>query len=89
MNGSGSNRDDAGVDEEPTQLERLGITYIHFMPCLKPREGDNDGGYSVADYREINPAYGTMADFEETTAACRARGISVCVDFVIKDLAGK
>ena len=39
-------------------LEGLGVTYVHLMPCLKPRPGDSDGGYSVMDYREINPAYG-------------------------------
>ena len=30
---------------------RLGVTYLHFMPLLQPREGANDGGYAVADYR--------------------------------------
>lgn len=68
-------------------LEDLGITYVHFMPCLKPRPGDSDGGYSVMDYREINPAYGTMADFEEVTAVLRARGISVCIDLVLNHTA--
>ncbi len=68
-------------------LKELGVSYLHFMPCLKPRPGDSDGGYSVMDYRAINPAYGTMEDFEAATAACRARGISVCVDFVINHTA--
>ena len=68
-------------------LEDLGITYVHFMPCLKPRPGDSDGGYSVMDYREINPDYGTMADFEDVSAALRARGISVCVDLVLNHTA--
>jgi amylosucrase len=49
------------VLEKLDYLEELGITYVHFMPCLKPRPGDSDGGYSVMDYRAINPAYGTMA----------------------------
>ena len=51
---------------------RSGITYVHFMPCLEPRPGDSDGGYSVMDYRAINPAYGTMADFEAVAGALRA-----------------
>ena len=54
------------------------------MPCLKPRPGDSDGGYSVMDYRAINPRLGTMADFEDVTAALRARGISVCIDLVLE-----
>ena len=68
-------------------LEDLGITYVHFMPCLKPRPGDSDGGYSVMDYRAINPTFGTMADFEKVTAALRARGISVCIDLVLNHTA--
>ncbi len=76
-----------GVLDKLDYLEDLGITYVHFMPCLKPRPGDSDGGYSVMDYRAINPAYGTMADFEEVSAALRARGISVCVDLVLNHTA--
>ncbi|MEM1100916.1 MAG: alpha-amylase family glycosyl hydrolase [Pseudomonadota bacterium] len=68
-------------------LADLGITYVHFMPCLKPRPGDNDGGYSVMDYGRINPALGDMASFEAATKACRDRGISVCVDMVLNHTA--
>jgi amylosucrase len=76
-----------GVAERLDYLKDLGVSYVHFMPCLKPRPGDSDGGYSVMDYRRINPAYGDMTDFEAATAACRARGISVCVDLVINHTA--
>jgi amylosucrase len=76
-----------GVLEKLDYLADLGITYVHFMPCLKPRPGDSDGGYSVMDYRAINPEYGTMADFEAVTAALRARGMSVCVDLVLNHTA--
>jgi len=76
-----------GVLEKLDYLEDLGITYVHLMPCLKPRPGDSDGGYSVMDYRQINPAYGTMADFEAVSAALRARGMSLCVDLVLNHTA--
>lgn len=75
------------VLEKLDYLQDLGITYVHFMPCLKPRSGDSDGGYSVMDYRAINPAYGTMADFETVTAELRKRGISVCIDLVLNHTA--
>ncbi|MES2144833.1 MAG: alpha-amylase family protein [Pseudomonadota bacterium] len=68
-------------------LEDLGIRYVHLMPCLKPRPGDSDGGYSVMDYRAINPAFGTMADFEALAAALRARGMALCVDLVLNHTA--
>jgi amylosucrase len=76
-----------GILEKLDYLEDLGITYVHLMPCLKPRPGDSDGGYSVMDYRQINPAFGTMADFESVSAALRERGMSICVDLVLNHTA--
>ncbi|MCB1434844.1 MAG: alpha-amylase, partial [Alphaproteobacteria bacterium] len=76
-----------GVLDKADYLEELGITYVHFMPCLKPRPGDSDGGYSVMDYRAINPALGTMTDLAKVTAALRQRGMSVCVDLVLNHTA--
>jgi amylosucrase len=76
-----------GVLEHLDYLERLGVTYVHFMPCLKPRSGPNDGGYSVMDYGAIDPRLGTMADFEAVAAALRARKISVCIDLVLNHTA--
>ena len=46
-------------------LSELGITYVHFMPLLKSREGNNDGGYAVSDCLEVDPRYGTMEQFEK------------------------
>ena len=76
-----------GVLDKLDYLADLGITYVHFMPCLKPRPGDSDGGYSVMDYAAINPAYGTMADFEFVAGALRKRGISLCIDLVLNHTA--
>ena len=76
-----------GVLSKLDYLEEIGATYVHFMPCLKPRPGDSDGGYSVMDYRAINPAFGTMKDFENVATALRSRGISLCVDMVLNHTA--
>ena len=76
-----------GVLDKLDYLEDLGITYVHFMPCLKPRTGDSDGGYSVMDYGAINPAYGTMAEFEFVAGELRKRGISLCIDLVLNHTA--
>jgi amylosucrase len=76
-----------GVLKHLDYLESLGVTYVHFMPCLKPRPGPNDGGYSVMDYSAIDPRLGTMDDFEEVAAALRARGMSVCIDLVLNHTA--
>ena len=76
-----------GVLDKLDYLADLGITYVHFMPCLKPRPGDSDGGYSVMDYASINPAYGSMADFEHVAGELRKRGISLCIDLVLNHTA--
>ncbi|MCB1500854.1 MAG: alpha-amylase family protein [Bauldia sp.] len=68
-------------------LDELGVTYVHFMPCLRPRPGDSDGGYSVMDYRAVDPRLGTIDDLAGAAAALRARGISLCIDVVLNHTA--
>ncbi len=76
-----------GVLDHVDYLKRLGVTYVHFMPCLKPRDGANDGGYSVQDYRQIDPRLGTMDDFSKVSKALSAEGIGVCLDLVLNHTA--
>lgn len=45
-------------------LAELGITYVHFMPLLKSRDGNNDGGYAVSDYLMVDDKFGTMEQLE-------------------------
>ena len=51
-----------GVAEKIPYLRELGITYLHLMPLLDPRPGDNDGGYAVRDYRAVRSDLGTVED---------------------------
>jgi amylosucrase len=76
-----------GVLKHIDYLTDLGVNYVHFMPCLQPRPGDSDGGYSVMDYRAINPELGTMADLEAVTSQLRAKGMSTCIDLVLNHTA--
>jgi amylosucrase len=76
-----------GVLDKLDYLAELGIKYVHFMPCLAPRPGDSDGGYSVMDYRSINPAYGNLDDFKAVSTELRKRGISLCIDLVLNHTA--
>lgn len=66
---------------------KLGITLIHLMPILKPRAGENDGGYAVASYREIDPRIGTMADFIDVVKHYHSKGIRLCIDYVVNHTA--
>ncbi len=77
----------AGVRGRIDYLAELGVTYLHLMPLLLPREGDSDGGYAVADYRTVRPDLGTMADLRDLARALRARGISLVLDLVLNHVA--
>ena len=68
-------------------LGELGTTYLHLMPLLKPRPGENDGGYAVMDYRAVDPRLGTMADLEAVAEQLHARGMSLCIDLVVNHTA--
>jgi amylosucrase len=68
-------------------LEELGVTYLHLMPLLAPRPGENDGGYAVMDYRAVDPRLGTMSDLADLARALRERGMSLCVDLVLNHTA--
>jgi amylosucrase len=68
-------------------LSELGVTYLHLMPFLQPRAGENDGGYAVADYRQVDPRLGNVTDLKRLTRALRERGISLVADLVINHVA--
>lgn len=67
-------------DGDPATTTDLGVNGIWLMP-IHPSPSYH--GYDVTDYRGINPAYGTMADFEALLAAAQARGIKVIIDLVL------
>lgn len=76
-----------GVRERLGYLEELGVGYLHVMPLLKAREGENDGGYAVEDYDAVDPRLGTMDDLEDLASALHDRGMALCVDLVLNHTA--
>jgi amylosucrase len=68
-------------------LRELGVTYLHLMPLLKPRPGDSDGGYAVADYRAVRDDLGTIDDLRALASELRAHGISLVLDLVLNHVA--
>jgi amylosucrase len=79
----------AGVEGHLDYLADLGVRYLHLMPLLRPRDGEADGGYAVADYRSVDPALGTMDDLEHLCDSLRERGMSLCVDLVLNHTAAE
>jgi amylosucrase len=76
-----------GVRRHLDYLTELGVTYLHLMPLLRPRNGENDGGYAVEDYDAVDPRVGSMADLEALAGDLRERGIALCVDLVLNHTA--
>jgi amylosucrase len=76
-----------GVRRRLDYLTELGVTYLHLLPLLRPRDGANDGGYAVEDYDAVDPRVGSMADLEALAGDLRERSIALCVDLVLNHTA--
>lgn len=75
----------AGLTSRLDYLQALGITGIWLMPVFASE--DHDHGYAVVNYRAIEPAYGTLADFDRFLAEAHKRGIAVIIDYVMNHAA--
>lgn len=69
-----------GVISKLDYLQELGVNGIWLMP-IHPSTSYHK--YNVDDYYAIDPAYGTMADFEQFMAECEKRDIHVILDLVV------
>lgn len=69
-----------GITEKLDYLKLLGVDYIWITPFFVSPQRDN--GYDIADYRAIDPRFGTMQDFEELSAQAKLRGIGIMLDMV-------
>ena len=72
-----------GVREKLDYIVDCGVNYLHLMPLLETPKDRSDGGYAVSDFRKVQPELGTMEDLRELAEDCHARGIAVCLDFVM------
>lgn len=63
-------------------FKELGLTYLHLMPFYRVPELENDGGYAVSSYRELNPAIGTVQELAELASELRKEKISLVLDLV-------
>ena len=62
-------------------LHELGITAIWLLPFYPSPMRDD--GYDIADYYDVNPKYGSLADFQAFLAAAHERGLRVITELVI------
>jgi len=70
-----------GLIEKLDYLQELGITAIWLLPFYPSPLRDD--GYDIADYYNVNPAFGTLQDFQAFLAAAHERGLRVITELVI------
>ena len=78
--GSGEG-DIRGIIEKLDYLKELGVEVLWITPMYKSPQNDN--GYDISDYYDIDPNYGTMADFEEMLSEAHKRGLKIVMDIVV------
>lgn len=70
-----------GIIEKIDYIKKLNVDMIWFNPFYVSPQNDN--GYDIANYREIDPLFGTMDDFEELQAKLADIGVDVMLDMVL------
>ena len=70
-----------GVLQRLDHLERLGIDVIWLSPIYRSPQADN--GYDISDYQDIDPVFGTLAQFDDLLEAVHARGMKLVMDLVV------
>ena len=70
-----------GIIGKLDYLAALGIDVVWLSPVYRSPHDDN--GYDISDYYDIDPQFGTLADFDELLCAAHARGIRVVMDLVV------
>lgn len=70
-----------GIASKLDYLQALGIDAIWITPCFPSPQVDF--GYDVSDYENIDPMYGTLADFDRLEAEAEKHNIRIILDFVV------
>lgn len=69
-----------GIKSKLSYLKDLGIEGVWLSPIYKSPNADF--GYDISDYRDIDPQFGTLNDFDELIAECKKLGLRLILDFV-------
>lgn len=70
-----------GITSRLDYLADLGVDVLWLSPVFKSPQDDN--GYDISDYQDIDPLFGTMADMDELLAEAHKRGLKVIMDLVV------
>ena len=70
-----------GIIQRLDYLEDLGIDAVWISPMYCSPQNDN--GYDISDYQDIDPMFGTLADMDELIAEAKKRNIRIIMDLVL------
>ena len=71
----------AGIEQKLPYIKSLGVDAIWISPFFKSPM--KDFGYDVADYRAVDPIFGSMDDFKSLMKRAKSLGLGIIVDMVI------
>ncbi len=70
-----------GLIEKLDYIQRLGVNTLWLLPFFPSPL--RDGGYDIADFKDIHPSYGTFADFKKFVREAHKRGLRIIIELVI------
>ena len=70
-----------GITSRLDYLAGLGVDVLWLSPVYKSPQDDN--GYDISDYQDIDPLFGTMEDMDELLAEAHKRGLKIVMDLVV------
>jgi oligo-1,6-glucosidase len=70
-----------GITSKLDYLAELGVDVLWLSPAYKSPQDDN--GYDISDYEDIDPIFGTLDDMRTLLAEARERGIKIVMDLVV------
>lgn len=70
-----------GIISRLDHLSALGVDVVWLSPIYRSPQDDN--GYDISDYQDVDPSFGTLADLDELIAGLHARGMKLLMDLVV------
>ena len=70
-----------GITSKLDYLKSLGVDIVWTSPIYTSPQADK--GYDIADYKDIDPIYGSLSDVDELIAEAKSRDMKIMMDLVV------
>ncbi|MEN9684235.1 MAG: hypothetical protein RLZZ28_21 [Bacteroidota bacterium] len=71
------------LPEKLGYFTELGVNFLHLMPLFESPPGESDGGYAVADFRKIDPRFGSLQDLQLLQKEMQQKNLFLMIDIVL------